>query len=151
MTAPVADKDQPISDAEYARIADLGLSRRSDFKLARRAVDQPITEDQYARIADLGLSKRSSSEVAVEARDSRSNCAKTVTGDKAGGSGIWCPLDQYFAIVERFCQDYSGTDVHIGHETSDTYGITLTNQDDDTKPGAAGNVVCKSPLSCLAL
>jgi len=29
----------------------------------------------------------------------------------------------------------------MGHQTSDTYGVTLTNQADPTQPGAAGNVV----------
>ena len=40
---------------------------------------------------------------------------------------------------------YTGTDISFNHETSDTYPITLTNQDDDSQPGPAGNIICTYP------
>ena len=138
--SPIADRDQPITDVEYGRIADLGLSRRDSASLVKRVTDQPITSEEYARIADMGLSKRSN---AIEARDSRSNCGQTITGDQVGGNGVWCPVDQYYTIVDEFCTSAASTDVHIGHETSDTYGVSLTNQKDSSAPGTAGNVVCE--------
>ena len=36
---------------------------------------------------------------------------------------------------------YTGTDISINHQTSDTYGISLTNQDNVNVPGAAGNLI----------
>lgn len=90
------------------------------------------------------LDKRSNNEVAFETHDSRDNWGELITWDQAGGHGIWCPVDQYLDLVETFCQNGAGTDGHLNHETSDMFGISLTNQDDPTAPSADGNLVCKS-------
>lgn len=101
-------------------------------------VDQPISA--------LGLDKRET----LDARDSRKNCGKSLNGDKAGGDGIWCPVDQYLEKVDEFCEVYKGTQVPYRGIIQQTYGISLTNQEDANKPGSAGHILCEFfPPMCL--
>ena len=83
-------------------------------------------------------------EISIGSLKTRGAEGESIKGDQAGGHGIWCPVDQYLDLVDTFCQNAAGTDVHLNHETSDTFGISLTNQDGTTAPGAAANLVCKS-------
>ena len=145
--SPIAGQDSPISESEYAGINALTLSQRSAAQLVKRGVDQPISNEEMDTINSLQLSQRSNDDDAIEARDSRSNCAQKISNKdgssygSAGGDGIWCPLDQYFEVVNSFCNNYQSTDIHQYHETSETYGITLTNQKDPTAVGPPGNIV----------
>ena len=111
-------------------------------------VDQSISERAIADqpISALGFDKRET----LDARDERKNCGKTINGDKAGGDGIWCPVDQYLEKVEEFCGAHAGTKVDFRRQISQSYGITLTNQDDASKTVSAGHVLCEFfPLMCL--
>ncbi|KAL8840485.1 MAG: hypothetical protein Q9176_003811 [Flavoplaca citrina] len=139
-SSPVPGADEPISDDKMARIKELGLDKRDAAgPLHRRVVNEPIPEDKLARIKELGLDRRSDEVGVLEVRDKRSNCGDTIEGENAGGNGIWCPLQQYFDRTDEFCGAYAGTDIHKNHETSDTYGIDLTNQGNDKEKGDAVN------------
>ncbi|MCJ1426267.1 hypothetical protein MMC29_004170 [Sticta canariensis] len=102
-------------------------------------VDQPISERAIVDqpISALGLDKRET----LDARDERKNCGKSLSGDKAGGDGIWCPVDQYLEKVDEFCEVYTGTQVSYRGVRQQSYGITLTNQDDASKTGSAGHIL----------
>ncbi|KAL8951489.1 MAG: hypothetical protein Q9222_002543 [Ikaeria aurantiellina] len=146
-TSPVPGSAQAITDEQMARIASLGLDKRgSASSVQARSINQPITDEQYAKIAALSVSERSTNDngngngMTLEARDKRSNCAKTILGERAGGKGIWCPKSQYTNLVQTFCRSAATTDIPLGHETSDTYEITLTNQDHPEEVGKAGRV-----------
>lgn len=102
-------------------------------------VDQPITDEQYAKISARGLDKRE----ILDARDDRKNCGKTLNGAKAGGDGIWCPVDQYLEIVNRFCDAYAGHKVDYKSKISHKYGVSLTNEYDQSVRGPAGHVICE--------
>ncbi|KAL9630069.1 MAG: hypothetical protein Q9204_004914 [Flavoplaca sp. TL-2023a] len=102
VSSPLPGDDEPISDAQLARIKELGLDKRGS--VLKRGDDEPISDDQLAKIKELGLDRRSDGG-SIEARD------------------------------KRFCGVKAGTDIYKNHESSDTYGITLTNQDN---PGAKG-------------
>ncbi|KAI1179825.1 hypothetical protein F4777DRAFT_401181 [Nemania sp. FL0916] len=129
-----ASVNVPISDAEMQRLKDGGLKVRSPAN-----VNVPITQAEMRALEDGGLAGRSDG---LQARDKVMNCGHLVTG-KGGsnGHGKWIPVDQFGQVADTFCSAYVGTDIYKGHETSDTYGISLTNQKDDSQPGPAGNIV----------
>ena len=139
VSSPLPGDDEPISDAQLARIKELGLDKRGP--VLKRGDDEPISDAQLAKIKELGLDRRSDGG-SIEARDKRSSCGETLEGEHAGGHGVWCPLDQYYDRVNSFCGAKAGTDIHKNHESSDTYGITLTNQDNPDAIGSDGNLVC---------
>lgn len=124
---------QPITDAQLAQLSTLN---RRDGDVPK--TPQPITDAQLAALN--ALETRST----LEARDSRSNCAKNVLGDTTiGGNGVWVGVDDYLAQARRFCHEVTTTDVAINHEVSDTYPVFLTNQGDPKAQGPAGNIVCE--------
>ncbi|KAI0405235.1 hypothetical protein F4802DRAFT_189283 [Xylaria palmicola] len=127
------DVNVPISDEELQRLRDAGLKARGP------AVNVPITEAEMHALEDGGLSGRGDG---LRARDKVMNCGHLVSG-KGGsdGHGKWIPVDQFSQVANQFCGAYVGTDIYKDHETSDTFPISLTNQDDDTQPGSPGNIV----------
>ncbi|KAI0968549.1 hypothetical protein F4678DRAFT_481785 [Xylaria arbuscula] len=125
-----ANVNQPISSAEWEAIAELGLKVRN--------VNAPITDAEYQALQDIGAITSSNS---LKARDSILKCGKTITGHRAGGNGVWVPINQFLQAADEFCQAYVGTDVALNHETSDEYSITLTNQKYHSEAGPAGNLV----------
>ncbi|CAJ2506457.1 Uu.00g005870.m01.CDS01 [Anthostomella pinea] len=127
-----ADVNVPITDAEMQALEAGGLKARGG------SVNVPITDAEMAALEAGGLNSR----IDIQARDKVMNCGHLVTG-KGGsnGHGKWVPVDQFGQLADTFCKAYVGTDIYKGHETSDTYAASLTNQDDDTQPGDAGNIV----------
>ncbi|KAI1501828.1 hypothetical protein F5X99DRAFT_428071 [Biscogniauxia marginata] len=123
----------PITDEELERLRESGLKVRSS------SVNLPITDAEMRALENGGLAGRSAN---LQARDKVMNCGHLITG-KGGsnGHGKWIPVDQFIQVADSFCKAYVGTDISKDHETSDTYAISLTNQDDDTQPGPPGNVV----------
>ena len=85
---PFAGQDVPISESEYASINALALSQRSAAQPVKRGVDQPISNDEMDNIDSLQLSQRSNDDIAIEARDSRANCAQKMS-NKDGSSYSW--------------------------------------------------------------
>ncbi|KAH9900214.1 hypothetical protein F4778DRAFT_792117 [Xylariomycetidae sp. FL2044] len=130
-TDPLPDKDVPITQAEWTALREGGLK-------ARASVNVPITKDEMAALVAGGLKPRGG----LDARDKVMNCGHKVNG-KGGsnGNGKWIPVQQFANVANEFCNAYVGTDIALDHETSDTYGITLTNQDDGSQAGSAGNIV----------
>ncbi|KAI2633333.1 hypothetical protein GGS21DRAFT_129008 [Xylaria nigripes] len=123
----------PISAEEMQRLKDAGLKARSS------SINVPITDAEMSALESAGLAGRS---VGLEARDKVMNCGHHVNG-KGGsnGHGKWIPVNEFRKVADKFCGAYVGTDIYKGHETSDVYAISLTNQDDDSKPGDDGNIV----------
>ncbi|GFF52467.1 hypothetical protein IFM61606_06423 [Aspergillus udagawae] len=119
-------RNVPISDAEWEALTEAGLKRRAD-------INKPISDVEYAALEAGGLTTKGVNE--LEARDHVMNCGHRVTG-KGGsnGHGKWVPVAQFKTLARSFCDAYVGTDIAKGHETSDTYGVTLSN-------GKDGNVV----------
>lgn len=149
--SPLAGVDQPITDEEFAKINELGFNRRNAPIAERTVVDQPITDEEYTKISALGLDKRET----LDARNNRKSCGKTINGERAGGHGVWCPVDQYLAVVNQFCTEYAGAQVRYQYKLSHTYSVFLTNQDHASERGPPGIVICKSissmflPAFCL--
>ncbi|OTA94371.1 hypothetical protein M434DRAFT_29992 [Hypoxylon sp. CO27-5] len=116
----------PIPDAQLSALKSGGLKVRGS------QVNVPITAAEMRSLEAGGL----------EARDKVMNCGHLVTG-KGGsnGHGKWIPVDEFSQVAETFCSSYVGTDIYKGHQTSDTYSITLTNQKDSKKPGSDGLIV----------
>ncbi|KAI2626992.1 hypothetical protein GGS26DRAFT_592612 [Hypomontagnella submonticulosa] len=128
-------KNQPITDAEWKALKEGGLKARAP----KTSVNVPITDAEMKALRDLGLDTTSSG---LMTRDYKMNCGHLVTGSGgSNGHGKWIPVKQFSQVAEEFCNAYEGTDIAKGHETSDTYGISLTNQDDDSKAGPSGNIV----------
>jgi hypothetical protein len=44
-------------------------------------------------------------------------------------------------LTTQLGASHTGTDTRINHQTSDTYGVSLMNQDNVNIPGPAGNLV----------
>ncbi|XXH02556.1 hypothetical protein Hte_008933 [Hypoxylon texense] len=129
---PVPGKNQPITDKEWQALKAGGLK-------ARGSVNVPISEAKMKALRDAGLAGRSDG---LAARDKVMNCGHLVSGSGgSNGHGKWIPVSQFGNVANEFCNAYVGTDIAKSHETSDTYAISLTNQDDDTKPGSPGNIV----------
>ncbi|KAK7959367.1 uncharacterized protein PG986_004221 [Apiospora aurea] len=133
--SPMPGKNQPITDDEWAALKSGGLKARSP-----KSVNQPITDDEWSALKSGGLKARDDG--GLEARDHKMNCGHKVNG-KGGsnGHGKWIPVAQFSKVADEFCSGYVGTDIAKGHETSDTYPITLTNQKNDKQTGPAGNIV----------
>lgn len=150
----------PITDIEWDALTSGGLKARS-----LTGVNVPITEEEMKALEVAGLKARS--EGSLVARDHKMNCGHKVTG-KGGsnGHGKWIPVGEFTEVAETFCKSsvmrlflsatkrigsrnisprlggaYTGTDISKGHETSDTHGISLTNQKDKNAVGPAGNIV----------
>ncbi|KAI1414300.1 hypothetical protein F5Y13DRAFT_188400 [Hypoxylon sp. FL1857] len=122
-----------ITPAQMAALENGGLKARGS------QVNVPITDAEMRSLEDGGLAGRSDG---LEARDKLMNCGHLVTGKGgSGGHGKWIPVDEFSQVAETFCSAYVGTDIYKGHQTSDTYSITLTNQKDASKPGKAGQIV----------
>ncbi|KAI0379831.1 hypothetical protein F5Y04DRAFT_282307 [Hypomontagnella monticulosa] len=130
-----AEVNQPITDAEMQALKDIGLKTRAPAG----SLNVPITEAEMKALRDAGLDSRSDG---LTPRDKKLNCGHKVNG-KGGsnGHGKWIPVAQFSAVANEFCNAYVGTDISKGHETSDTYAISLTNQGDDSQPGPSGNIV----------
>ncbi|XXH00591.1 hypothetical protein Hte_006939 [Hypoxylon texense] len=130
-----AEVNQPITDAEWQALRDAGLKAR-----VPGSVNVPITDAEMKALRGLGLDSRSGE--GLLPRDRKMNCGHKVNG-KGGsnGHGKWIPVAQFGQVANEFCNAYVGTDIALGHETSDTYAVTLTNQKDASQPGPAGNVV----------
>ncbi|KAL8794953.1 MAG: hypothetical protein Q9195_002535 [Heterodermia aff. obscurata] len=120
----------PISEAEWASLRSGGLESRATRTNA--TINQPISSSEWQALQAGGLSG------ALVARDKVMNCGRLITG-KGGshGHGVWIPVGDFVEAAERFY-------IFLGHETSDTYPVFLTNQDDDTQRGPPGNIVCTS-------
>ncbi|KAI0834149.1 hypothetical protein F5Y06DRAFT_300859 [Hypoxylon sp. FL0890] len=123
----------PITDAQMAALKSGGLKARGS------RVNVPITAAEMSSLEEGGLAGRGDS---LQARDKVMNCGHLVTG-KGGsnGHGKWIPVDEFSQVAETFCSAYVGTDIYKGHQTSDTYSITLTNQKDSKKTGPNGQIV----------
>ncbi|KAL8950647.1 MAG: hypothetical protein Q9222_003331 [Ikaeria aurantiellina] len=133
-----ADVNAPITDAEWSALKASGLQRRGDAA----TVNQPISAAERANLEAAGLTPDSKKRDTLTKRDNVMSCGHLVTGKGgSGGHGKWIPVAQFATVADEFCRAYVGTDIYKDHETSDTYPITLTNQDDDTQPGPAGNIV----------
>ncbi|KAK8029565.1 hypothetical protein PG993_010856 [Apiospora rasikravindrae] len=73
----------------------------------------------------------------LEARDHKVN-------GKGGsnGHGKWIPVPQFSKVADEFCKWRIRRNRHRqGHETNDTYPVTLTNRKDDKQTGPVGNIV----------
>ncbi|KAL8952168.1 MAG: hypothetical protein Q9222_001906 [Ikaeria aurantiellina] len=121
--------EKPIPDDQLERLNGLG---------ARSLESKPIPDDQLKRLET--FERRSN---LLYERDSRLDCQKTVTtgGTESSISKAWVPVGNIEDLITQFCRSAQDTDLHKGHEVSDSYGTTLTNQDDDKQKGADGNVV----------
>ena len=139
-------------------ITSSALARRGAAK-----VNQPITDAEMAALQAGGLTTTGTK----VKRDKVMNCGHLVTGyGGSNGHGKWVPVADFADIAHEFCESplpiyfqidvyvwvqaviadicwlkgsgYQGTEIMKGHETSDTYGVKLSN-------GKAGNVVSESP------
>ncbi|KAL8709976.1 MAG: hypothetical protein Q9220_005427 [cf. Caloplaca sp. 1 TL-2023] len=129
-----ADVNVPITDAEWSALAEGGLQRRGDA-----TINQPISAAEWANLDAGGLTPDSKKRDTLIKRDKVMNCGHLINGKGgSGGHGKWIPVSQFATVTEKFCSTYAGTDIYKGHETSDTYPITLSNQGDDSQPGPAG-------------
>ncbi|KAL9582480.1 MAG: hypothetical protein Q9212_003270 [Teloschistes hypoglaucus] len=120
---------EPIPDDQLQKL----------YELDRRSLEsEPIPDDTLQALE--GLGRRSDD---LHKRDSRLNCQKRVQGGavQTDITKEWVPVQAINGLADKFCRDATGTDIAQYHEVSDTHGTTLTNQDDDTKTGAAANVV----------
>ncbi|KAI1178005.1 hypothetical protein F4777DRAFT_540179 [Nemania sp. FL0916] len=130
-----ANINKPITDAEMQALKEGGLKVRSLHK----AVNAPIKARELEALDAGGLLNNTNS---LAARDKVLNCGHLVTGSGgSNGHGKWIPVKKFQQQADEFCKAYVGSEIYLGHETSDTYPTTLTNQDDDTQPGPSGNVV----------
>ncbi|KAL9044321.1 MAG: hypothetical protein Q9214_002534 [Letrouitia sp. 1 TL-2023] len=131
-----ADINVPITHAERSALYGGGLQRRGNAK-----VNKPITKAEWKALEAAGLDHKDR-RASLTKRDKVMNCGHLVTGyGGSNGHGKWIPVKDFSDVADEFCSAYVGTDIFEGHETSDTYPINLTNQDDDTQPGPPGNIV----------
>ena len=143
--------NQPISDAEWQALQDGGLSKREDaasiFKRDKvmncghkvtgkggsNGHGKWIPVQQFSDVADTFCKKPHLSikaSLKIDKQDRKLKNSADLYKTKTGKA-------------------YVGTDIAKGHETSDTYPITLTNQDNASIPGPPGNIVCEYPLPTL--
>ncbi|KAL8949582.1 MAG: hypothetical protein Q9222_004318 [Ikaeria aurantiellina] len=134
--------EKEITPAEWAALRSAGLVERSP-----KNAPKPITPAETQALKDAGLGRRNyeasiEAREALEARDKTVTCGHLVTGIGGNeGHGVWIPVQDFADQADEFCNAYVGTDVPIGHEVSDEYSISLTNQNDNTKAGNPGNLV----------
>lgn len=154
--SPMAAKiNVPITESEWQAIREGGLQGRSP---EAKKVNVPITDLEMESLK-AGLAGRR-----LQARDGVVNCGLQLNGKKrTGGKGVWVPVDTFLDKAKDFCKFSSlpiplvfkhptdvidetggstaGTDVSERHETSDSYGVKLTNQKNPSQPGDDANLV----------
>ncbi|KAF2435072.1 hypothetical protein EJ08DRAFT_656711 [Tothia fuscella] len=137
--SPVPGKTRPITKAEWAALKANGLLQR-DVSVQGRAVNVPTTSAERTALEADGLDGHNNT---LQARSGVINCGQNVYDtERIGGKGVgWVPVGQFNDMAEKFCDAVSGNSLPIGHETADTYAVSLTKQGELEKTGTDGNVI----------